>query len=59
MRNLIRENNITSTRTELYEKELRMADYIFVSPEVTVKDFKVLPDVVSDHSPLYMEFEIK
>lgn len=58
MRNLIKECNILSTRTELYKKELRFADYIFVSPEIKVSDFKVLPDVVSDHSPLYLDFDI-
>ncbi|MEY2664750.1 MAG: hypothetical protein RIT04_558 [Candidatus Parcubacteria bacterium] len=58
MRNLIKEFGIVSTRTEIYKKEHRFADYVFVSEHVHVKDFKVLPDVVSDHSPLYLEFEI-
>lgn len=58
LRNLIKEFGITETRTELYKKKLRFADYAFVSPEIKVKDFKVLPDVVSDHSPLYLDFEI-
>ncbi len=55
MRNLIREYNITSTRTALYQKPEKYADYIFISPEIEVKDFKVLPDQVSDHSPLLLE----
>jgi endonuclease/exonuclease/phosphatase family metal-dependent hydrolase len=58
MRNLIKEYEVSSTRTELYKKELRLADYIFVSSEIKVNNFKVLPDVVSDHSPLYLDFEI-
>jgi endonuclease/exonuclease/phosphatase family metal-dependent hydrolase len=58
LRNLIKEFGITETRTELYKKKLRFADYAFVSPEIKVKDFKVLPDVVSDHSPQYLDFEI-
>lgn len=58
MRNLIKEYNVTSTRTELYKKPLQFADYIFVSPEINVREFKVLPDVVSDHAPLYLDFEI-
>lgn len=58
MRNLIKEYGITSTRTSLYEKENKFADYILVSPEIRVNDFKVLPDEVSDHSPLHLSFEV-
>ncbi len=57
LRNLIKEYGITDTRTNLYDKSVRFADYIFVSSGIEVKDFKVLPDVVSDHAPLYIEFE--
>lgn len=56
LRNLIREYNITSTRTSLYPKSNRFADYAFVSTDVEVQDFRVLPDEVSDHSPLYLDF---
>jgi endonuclease/exonuclease/phosphatase family metal-dependent hydrolase len=57
MRNLITEYGVTSTRTSLYTKtEERFADYIFVSKDIEVKDFKVLPDVVSDHAALLLEF---
>jgi hypothetical protein len=38
--------------------EPNFADYILVSPEVVFESFRVLPDVVSDHSPLYMEFHL-
>lgn len=55
LRDLIQEYSITDTRTSLYEKENRFADYSFVSPEIKVKDFKVLPDEVSDHAPLLLE----
>ena len=55
MKNLIKEYGITSTRTSLYPKEGRFADYAFVSPEITVKHFEVLPDEVSDHAPLFIE----
>ncbi len=59
MRNLISEFGITSTRTTLYTKSSeQFADYAFVSDEVTVEDFKVLPDEVSDHAPLYLEFSL-
>ena len=55
MRNLIKEYGITSTRTSYYDKSGKFADYAIVSPEVTVLDFKVLPDEVSDHAALYLE----
>ena len=60
MRNLIKEYNITSTRTKLYskhEKPVLFADYIFTSPDIIINDFKVMPDVVSDHSPLLCSFD--
>ncbi|MEK7549850.1 MAG: endonuclease/exonuclease/phosphatase family protein [Patescibacteria group bacterium] len=57
MRNLVKEHGITSTRTSFYDKENKFADYILVSSEVIVKDFRVLPDEVSDHSPLLIEIE--
>jgi endonuclease/exonuclease/phosphatase family metal-dependent hydrolase len=56
MRNLIKEFGYTSTRTPLYEKEGKFADYVLVSGDIETLDFSVLPDVVSDHSPLYLEF---
>ena len=57
MRNLIKEYGYTSTRTPLYEKEGKFADYVMVSGDIETLDFTVLPDVVSDHSPLYLEFK--
>ncbi|OGZ44009.1 MAG: hypothetical protein A3J55_01085 [Candidatus Ryanbacteria bacterium RIFCSPHIGHO2_02_FULL_45_17b] len=57
LRNLIKEYGITSTRTSHYTKPEKFADYAFVSKGIEVKDFKVLPDEVSDHAPLYLEFE--
>lgn len=53
--NLVTEYRITSTRTSYYTKPEKFADYIFVNKSVTVKNFKVLPDEVSDHSPLCVE----
>ena len=60
MRNLITEYGIASTRTSLYDSlsEEPHADYAFVSEGIFVKDFKVLPDEVSDHAALYLEFDI-
>ena len=57
LRNLVKEYNITSTRTSFYDKENRFADYILVNEKVDVTDFRVLPDEVSDHSPLALEFK--
>lgn len=57
LRNLVKEYGVTSTRTPFYDKENKYADYILVSEDVKVIDFRVLPDVVSDHAPLAIEFE--
>jgi len=57
LRNLIKEYGITSTRTSYYTKEHKFADYTLVSEGIEVKDFKILPDEVSDHSAMYLEFE--
>lgn len=53
-KNLVREYNIISTRTSLYIKPERHADYIFASEGIQVQDFCVLPDEVSDHSALLL-----
>lgn len=56
-RNLIKEHDITDTRTKYYKKTSRYADYILVSPNVTVLSFGV-PDVaVSDHRPMILEIQ--
>ena len=58
VRNLIKDYGITDTRTSYYKKSPdRFADYVFVTPNVQVKDFKILPEEVSDHAALYLEFE--
>jgi endonuclease/exonuclease/phosphatase family metal-dependent hydrolase len=57
MKNLIREHNILSTRSSIYTKEDKFADYIFTDPSVHVNQFSVLKDEVSDHLPLYIDFE--
>lgn len=56
LKNLIKDFDIKSTRTSFYTKPEKFADYVLVSPGVEVIDFKVLPDEVSDHSALYLEF---
>lgn len=57
-RNLIKEYGIKTTRNKLawvYTKKLYFSDYIFVSPEVKVKNFEVLNLEISDHLPLILE----
>ncbi len=56
--NLIAKYGIKTTRTELYKGTDDHSDYVFVSEEVLVEDFKVMPDVVSDHAPLYLQFDV-
>ena len=58
MNDLVYMHNVSSTRTSLYGKEEKFADYIFTSPEIKINEFKVLPHEVSDHSPLYLDFEV-
>lgn len=55
LRNMIKEFGVTSTRTSHYTKPEKYADYIFTTEKITVKDFSVLPDEVSDHAPLLLE----
>jgi exonuclease III len=57
MRNLIKEYKIQSTRSNFYKKDNKFADYILVSSDIKVEDFKVLPDEVSDHLPLLLEIK--
>jgi endonuclease/exonuclease/phosphatase family metal-dependent hydrolase len=58
LRNLVKEYRVTSTKTSFYTKPGKFADYIFVSSGIKVNDFKVLLDEVSDHSPLYLDFDV-
>lgn len=56
MINLVKDNNVTSTRSHHYKKDTRFADYIVVSKDIGVKRFEVLQDVVSDHLSLFLDF---
>jgi endonuclease/exonuclease/phosphatase (EEP) superfamily protein YafD len=58
LRDLIKEYKISDTRTIHYEKSVRFADYVFVSNDVKVNNFEVLPEAVSDHAALFLDFEI-
>lgn len=55
--NLISKNKITSTRSKYYLKKDKFADYIFISIDINDKQFRVLPDVVSDHLAMELIFE--
>jgi len=48
---------VSSTRTSFYTKPEKHADYAFVTKGISVTDFKVLPDEVSDHAPLLIEVQ--
>lgn len=56
--NLITKYSIPTTRTSLYTGEDKHADYVFVSDEILVEGFEALPDVVSDHVPLLLNFDV-
>ncbi len=58
VRNLISEYGITNTRTSHYTKPEKFADYTFVTPGITVHDFRIMPDEVSDHAAMYLEFDV-
>ncbi|MBS3903520.1 MAG: hypothetical protein KGZ30_04085 [Anaplasmataceae bacterium] len=54
--NLIKRFGVTSTRTSHYKREEKFADYMLVSKGIEVKEFKILPEEVSDHAAMYLEF---
>lgn len=57
MRNLINEYRIPTTRSTLYQSHISpFADYVFVSPDVTVEHFSLANVAVSDHLPLVLQF---
>lgn len=72
-KNLIKDYKIVSTRNhfaweqaevqlvkqgfEFFGKQY-FADYVFVSPEIKIKNFEVPNIEVSDHSPLILDFEV-
>jgi len=54
-KDLIKEYKVESTRS-LLKNRPEVVDYIIVSLEIEVKNFKVLQEEVSDHLPLFLEF---
>jgi exonuclease III len=58
LRNLVKEFGIKSTRPkEYWSKRDKFADYILISKDVKVNTFRVLDAAVSDHLPLYLDFQ--
>ncbi len=58
MNDHIQIRNIKSTRTSFYPRSERFADYIYTSKNIAVNDFQVLPEEVSDHSALLLDFSV-
>ena len=56
MVNLINKYGIHSTRPSSFNFPNKYSDYVFVSPDIKINDFKTLPDEVSDHLAMYLEF---
>jgi len=62
LENLIKKFNIENTRSNLSyyantPDAQKFADYTFVGPKIKVDDFKVLPNEVSDHLAMYLDFD--
>ena len=60
-RNLIEEYKVETTRNHLcwdvWHNHQLWADFLFISPDIKVKSFKVPQNEVSDHLPQILEFE--
>ena len=54
--NLIEINGVMTTRSSLYGKPEKFADYTIVSPDVEVRKFDVPSDKISDHLAMILEF---
>jgi endonuclease/exonuclease/phosphatase family metal-dependent hydrolase len=57
LRNLSAENNLKTTYTNLTIHN-DVCDYIFVNDQIKVKQFSASEQLVSDHKPLILEFDI-
>jgi endonuclease/exonuclease/phosphatase family metal-dependent hydrolase len=59
MNNLTKKYAIETTRSNLAEKSKgRIVDYVFVSPDIDVRDFKIVDSKASDHLALRLDFQI-
>ena len=59
MKNLVIEGGFSATRSRFYDhvEAQPFADYAFITRDIIVKKFEVLPDEVSDHLPLLLELQ--
>lgn len=55
--NLSIKAKLKTTRTQLTNKT-ELCDYIFVSEKIKTKSFKALPDIISDHKALLLDFDL-
>lgn len=55
LKNICIEYKVQTTRNELTHKN-EVCDYIFTSDTVAIKNFRVAPEIVSDHSALILTF---
>lgn len=62
VKNLIKDFSITSTRNEVswakFSTKQYFADYVFVSPNISVKSFEVPYNEVSDHLPMLLDINL-
>ena len=58
MVDLIEGFGVESTRSKLYKKAGKFADYTLVSPKIKVKSFEVPYTEISDHLPMVLDFEV-
>lgn len=59
LRNLTLDHNIVNTLSSAHRAGVEVVcDYIFSSPEIGVKNFRVSEELVSDHKALVLEFEL-
>lgn len=59
LRDLVTGNGFTDTRTSLYEKPGRYADYLLATPGIKVQHFDVVAEPeVSDHRALLLDFTV-
>lgn len=58
LENLIERYGITSARNEMAWKTDEAVSHVFVSREIKVNSFKVATDLVSDHQPLILDFDL-
>ena len=58
MNDHIKMSSVQSTRTSFYPGLERFVDYIHTSKNVDVQNFQVLPEEISDHAALQIDFTI-